>query len=335
MLTKKVPIFYLLLFALLGSGATFLVLHGKENRSAIPQSTSDTAGKDDVVIKRVHSYKFINPIISVDHENEFEGFAPLKSEISEIIASEKKNGLATASVYFKDLNKADWIVINPDEKYDPGSLLKVGVLMTYLRMADANPNLLGSEMIFHKESGFRYPSEHYRSDTVQDGKKYTVNELLQFMIRYSDNYATVFLENYMDTTVFKKEFIDLGVTEPRFDDPNYVLNVKEYSGIFNALYNAGYLKKKASEDALALLSQSTFKDGLLKELPGSLLVAHKFGEAGKGNLHELHECGIFYLAGRPYLLTIMTKGTEWNNLSEVIGRISKVVYGKMSIDQKS
>jgi beta-lactamase class A len=135
----------------------------------------------------------------------------------------------------------------------------------------------------------------------------------------------------MDTTIFKREFDDLGITEPRFNNPNYTLNVKEYSMLFNALYSAGYLRKQASENALALLSESTFKNGLLKYLPRDVVASHKFGESGNGVIHELHESGIIYLDNSPYLLTIMTRGKDWDVLSETIGQISKKVYDRMAL----
>jgi len=73
------------------------------------------------------------------------------------------------------------------------------------------------EVVYHGGKGFVFPLEHFESDTVIEGHIYKIKELIQHMIRYSDNRATLFLENHMDTTVFKKEFVDLGITEPVFN----------------------------------------------------------------------------------------------------------------------
>jgi hypothetical protein len=59
-------------------------------------------------------------------------------------------------------------------------------------------------------------------------------------------------------------------------------------------------------------------------------VAHKFGEAGSAVEHQLHESGIFYLKGNPYLLTVMTKGPDVARLPEVIAKISKKVFENMA-----
>jgi hypothetical protein len=62
-------------------------------------------------------------------------------------------------------------------------------------------------------------------------------------------------------------------------------------------------------------------------LPKSLAVAHKFGERELPNgIKQLHDCGIVYLPKHPYLLCIMTRGTDYDRLSTVISTISKKIY---------
>jgi len=330
-LRKKIPLLYIFLSAILGSLITFgaIKIIDKNGSEANAVDTNTTANSYN--IRRLSGYKYIRPLVYAEPVSESEKYAGLKADMMNYTDSQKRAGwLTSASVYLRDFNKADWIAINPEEQYDPGSLLKVGVLITYLRMAETNPTLLNSEVVYHGRPGFRYPVEHYRSDTVKEGQKYTVRELLRYMITCSDNHATLYLENYMDTTLFKKEFTDLGMSEPHFQNHNYQVNVKEYSSIMKALYNAGYLSIPASEYATSLLTESKFREGLVKELPASVKVAHKFGEAGNPVSHELHESGIIYIDKNPYLLTVMTRGTDWDKLSEIISHISKMAYDKMN-----
>jgi beta-lactamase class A len=327
---KKFTMLYYLLSLAAGGILTLFIEHSVNTSKADTAPISGSGHEntnDNYSIKRNNSqYKFIAPILLVELKNESEKFAGIKDEINNYIEQEKQKGLTSAAVYFKEYSNDEWFSINGKERYDPGSLLKVGVLMTYLRMAEDDNNLLNKEIVYHGQKGFTFPVEHYQSDTVAEGHKYKINELLQSMIINSDNRATVFLEDHMDTGLFKREFNDLGISEPRFNDPNFTLNVVEYSNMFRALHNAGYLRKRASEDALTLLSESTFKDGLRKGLPASVVVAHKYGEYGNRISHELHDAGIIYLNNKPYLLSVMTRGTDWNELSDVIGHISKIVY---------
>jgi beta-lactamase class A len=291
-------------------------------------ATAPTATSDNYQVKRFKSnYKFISPIVSIETTQESPELQSLKGRLNDYISGEKQKGLTSAAVYFREFSASNgWFAINAKEKYDPGSLLKVGVLITYMQMAEDNPKLLNMEVQYQGRKGFVLPVEHYQSDTVIEGHQYRISELLEHMIKYSDNRATLFLEDHMDTAIFKREFGDLGISEPNFQDPRFTLNVAEYSMMFRALYNAGYLRKNASENALALLSESVFNDGLKKGLPGSVVIAHKYGEFGSGDFRELHESGIIYLDKHPYLLTVMTRGTDWNELSNVIGHISKIVY---------
>ena len=332
MLSKKIPILYLLLAAILSSLITFVAISYSTKSGASSSAEQLPESNQYKIIRDPRDYKFISPIVSVEPVNESEKFEPLRQEIEQYIDKAKSDGsVSSVSVYVRNFSMGDWMSINKNEKYNPGSLLKVGVLITYLRMAENDPKLLDMEVSYSEQKGFQFPIEHFCSDSVVSGKKYKINDLLKYMIKYSDNHATVFLEDHMDTTTFKKEFADLGLTTPRFDDPSYALNVKEYSGLFKALYNAGYLRRHASEKALELLSESTFKQGLVKELPNDVVVSHKYGEFGDDNMHELHESGIVYMHNRPYMITIMTKGKDWNKLSATIGHISKITYDKMAV----
>ena len=338
MLSKKVPLHYLILSTLIASAATFFYLKHENTINSdtsaedIPASATikpETNTESEYGIKRLSGYKYVAPIIAAGPVKESHQYAELKSDISNLIDKEKQSGLVTSvSVYLKNFSSANWMEINPQEHYSPGSLLKVAVLITYLHMSESIPNLLKTEMVYHGDRRFRFPTEHYLSDTVREGHKYSVAELLHYMIKHSDNKATVFLENYMDTTIFKKIFSDLGMKAIHFDDPNYTLSVREYSRLMKALYNAGYLGANKSEFAISMLTEGTFREGLLKELPKSVVVAHKFGEAGDQFTHELHESGIVYVNNNPYLLTVMTRGTDWSKLSETISHISKLVYDR-------
>jgi len=77
---------------------------------------------------------------------------------------------------------------------------------------------------------------------------------------------------------------------------------------------------------------------MVKDLPSNIAVAHKFGEWGnnKLNVHVLSESGIVYYNDKPYLLTVMTKGTNVKNLGPEISKISRMTYDFISnMDNRS
>ena len=94
------------------------------------------------------------------------------------------------------------------------------------------------------------------------------------------------------------------------------------------MYNASYLSKDLSEYALNILAHTAYNNGIVKGLPGDVPVAHKFGERTviQDRSRQLHDCGIVYLNHHTYLLCIMTRGTDYDQLSEIISRISNIIY---------
>jgi hypothetical protein len=82
-----------------------------------------------------------------------------------------------------------------------------------------------------------------------------------------------------------------------------------------------------------------YKDGLIAGVPSNITISHKFGEREltdeKGNVvNQLHDCGIVYYPEHPYLLCIMTRGKNIDNLSRSISAISKIVYQEVSLRAK-
>jgi len=157
-------------------------------------------------------------------------------------------------------------------------------MITYLRMAETNPAILNKEIAYRPD--VIAPTQTFNSKTITPGHTYKINELIKSMIVYSDNNATMLLHSDINVDMFQKTFTDLGLKKPDVRDKNYALSVKEYSRFMSVLYDGGYLTIPASEYAISLLSESDFKLGIVKQLPPSLKVAHKFGEAGTDDVHE-------------------------------------------------
>jgi beta-lactamase class A len=342
MLTRKIPFYYLLLTILLLGGATLYVLHehgiigasgssypaGKEINAT---AATDSAIRKECKIATQKGFELIKPILWAKPVDESPEYAALKASVTNLIEDNKNTGiLTTASVYFMDLNNGAWTYINPNENFHPASLVKVPLLITFLHEAEKNPQILDKKVTFEKQENV--PTQHFNSLTIQLGNTYTIKELLKYMIVYSDNNATNLLNQHVDKEEFKKAFSDLNIPEPDLRDPNFLISAKRYSRFILVLYNASYLSNASSEYAMELLTQCNFKEGMVKQIPADTKVAHKFGEWGSNvnNVHELHESGIVYVKGKPYLLTIMTRGANPLQLTDVVSKISKVIYDEVS-----
>jgi beta-lactamase class A len=252
-----------------------------------------------------------------------------KEGLNSIINQEKtKNKVSVMSVYVRDLNNGPWVAVNQNEDFIGGSLLKVPLLISYLKMADSDSSIL-QKVIEYKEKAVDNNQYYQSLKILEVGKKYTVEELLEYMIYYSDNNAAYLLSQNLDTTNFDAVFKALGFGDP---DPNkpYSVNTVTYAGFFRVLFNASYLSKTNSEKALTMLSKLEFNRGLQAGLPNNIVVSHKFGIRSDGDLNQLHDCGIVYYPNHPYLICVMSRGGTFDNMAKSIADVSRFVYDQVS-----
>jgi len=331
MFNKKIPFYYLILSTLLGVGIAyvFFIFASKPSTVTNNKPTNTSSNNCNYNISRLGGYHFISPLLFAEQECESDNLSSVKIDLMNYIEEAKKVGnISTASIYLRKYSGGDWISINSDEQYHPSSLIKVPLMIAYLRMAETNPKLLDQEIFFERHDP-SLPVQAFKEEGLQPGHKYSIKTLLHYLIARSDNDASVLLFKLVDQKVYNKTFtdIDLPAPPPNFSDMR--ITAKDYSLFLKELYNASYLTIPASEFATSLLAESTFKDGLAKGLPSNIKIAHKFGEWGDGHTFELHESGIIYLDNNPYLITVMTRGNDFAKLSNVIGDISKLTYEKL------
>ncbi|MFN8293162.1 MAG: serine hydrolase [Chitinophagales bacterium] len=282
-------------------------------------------------------FKYINPLIECDNylpENNA-SVAVLTSEIqsylSELRASQEASHV---SVYYRDLNNGSWLGINEDERYSPASLLKVPIMIAALKRTEKDPTFLQKKIKFENYID-EVTANIIDTGLVEIGKSYTIEELIFKMIAYSDNEAKNLILHEIGDPDFNQTFIDAGIAPPDFRYTTDVISVKEFSSFFRVLYNATYLNKEMSEKALSILSNVNFKRGIVAGLPQGITVAHKFGERAYNdtNIKQLHDCGIVYIQGKPYLICIMTRGANFDALSKVIAKISGIVHSNVIANQ--
>lgn len=252
----------------------------------------------------------------------------LKQEVSSLLLEkEKQPEVEKIAVYFRDLNNGPWFGIGEREEFIPGSLLKVPLMISALHEAMENPSVLDREVEVGPEDG--YQQEISPSNKVQPGKKYRISQLIESMIRFSDNNAADALFRALKAERLEQSYTDLGILAPK--DNKYTVSVRTYASFFRILYNATYISQFYSEKALYLLANTEFNDGIVAGVPSSVIVAHKFGEREDEitKLKQLHDCGIVYLPNRPYILCVMSKGTDFKKLEDVAADISRVIYRKL------
>ncbi len=252
--------------------------------------------------------------------------------IATIDALQKEGKVSHVSVYFRELDNGPRFGIEEYENFYPASLLKVPVMIAILHAADKDPSILDQTLTF---TGALMPIANvdHPEQTIQVNAPYTIRELLQKMIVYSDNDSKDLLIdklNSLPSPMVYDTFLDLGVISMMAGRTEYV-SIQSYAYLFSVLYNSGYLSKETSQYALSLLSQSTYKEGLVAGVPADTRVAHKFGyrELPDGE-RQLHDCGIVYHPASSYVLCLMTSGADIKKEASAIADISRVVYDQVS-----
>lgn len=321
MIAKKKAITLALVASALTSTATYFVVQKKAALSNT-KDCSETSSTCSYNIKRLLGYEYIRPLEYAEPVSESALYASLKGKIESLINDKKSKGqLKDAAVYLRDFNKGNWMSYQGKTPFHPGSLIKVPILISYLKFEEHQPGILNAPVTF--DAGQYIPSQTFNSKQIEVGKTYTIKELLEYMIKYSDNNATFLLKKNLNVAQFKKTFDNVGLPVPNVMDVNYSLSAEDFSVFLKVLFNAGYLSIENSEYALKLLTECDFKDGFIKGLPAGTPVAHKFGEWGDGGTnHELHESGIIYIDGDAYILTVMTSGKNIPDLVQSIQEIS-------------
>ncbi|MES2436905.1 MAG: serine hydrolase [Patescibacteria group bacterium] len=289
------------------------------------------ANTSKLIRENSNEYTYINPLLftEISSKNTFNEFTSLEKKLRTSIDQFTKDKKAdSVSVYIRSLNSGHWTGINEDVLYAPASMLKVALMIAYLKEVESNSEILDKKILYKVISNEKqFYSPH---TTFEDGKYYTVRQLIQDMIVESGNNSNLALLNAIDQEELIKVYTDLRIQIPIKDMPEF-LSVKSYSTLFRTLYSSTYLNRNISELALDLLAHVSFNDGLKGGVPDIIPVAHKFGERSYINndnheVKELHDCGIVYYPQDPYFICVMTRGNDFPSLSNVIQTISKETY---------
>ena len=284
---------------------------------------------------REGGYEFINPLITCDIGDDLAstGLESLKTSFEETKKRLKEEGLVTrVGVYFRDMNRARWTGIDVDEPFSMASLGKVPLAIAMLR--DASFSQLSSKTLYVPPSPDRNATETYKPVSPMSlGQSHSYNTLLTNLLKASDNNAMQVLLDNVSIDTYANTYFNLGISSSNGNDEE--ITPKSYSRVFRILYNASFISHDESQYILRTLAESEFKSGLTRGVPEGVSISHKFGERtvyvdGVPKFYELHDCGIIYYPKSPYLLCVMTEGTDFEKLSSVIQAFSIDAYDAVS-----
>ena len=288
---------------------------------------------------RLSGYQFIDPLLACNINNSgvFPQDGALSKAIQAVIDAHKRSGdISKASVYVTNLKNGDWANVYGMETFYPSSIGKIPIMIAYYEAAETSPSILQKE-IFYPTGGqdLNDMQDITPENAIVPGHTYTVEQLIEYMIKYSDNNAAQLLYAGIGEDTLNRVYGDLNI--PVNSDATLAnldfITAHQVSTLFRVLYNATYLPRDYSEKSLQLLSETSFTQGIVAGVSSSTVVSHKLGLVGIApsdilTEHELHDCGIVY-ATSPYVICIMTRGSApLTTLESIISKISAVAFAQ-------
>lgn len=303
---KKKVVLPLIVFLLIASNITTIIFL---RRNLDPQVQS-------------LQYPFINFSRNfIDSSHFFSTIQPLREDLRNLVSLYEKQGFRI-SIYFEYLNTGSNISINQEERFVPASLSKMPTAIAVMKKIERGQWKLTNELVLFSEDRNDDFGDLYKKPV---GTKLTIEELLKEIIVNSDDTAhRIFVRN-LSGQEYEEIITALGMEN--LYNQNYDITVREYTRIFNSLYNASFLDREHSNILLEMASQTKFNEFLDARVPDSVLFSHKIGE------HDLFrtylDSGIAYVSNRPYLITVAIEHPEnktRQDAAKIMQEISQLSY---------
>lgn len=330
MLRKKMPLYAVAAAWAAGTTCVLLVMgHGEAPRKIAVHHPEATGTHCPYILKRVQVSAHVRPILSAEPECESSRYAEVKEAVVQAIDRARIEGRVDAvSVYVRDFNKGEWFAIDGDRRYAPGSLIKLPVALTMLRMTESDPALRTRS--FGLKGAPNMPEQrHAPHEPLDPSGEYDLTVLLERSLEHSDNTASSILAQRMDYKLFRSLLRQLGLPEMPGNLDRYPLSPSEYGQFIKALHNSSYLSPRASQYLVDRLLHSDFKDGMRAGIPDEVEVAHDFGEAGGDGAYQLHDAGLVFAPNGTYLAVVMTQGHAVDALPGVVARVHEAIFQGM------
>jgi beta-lactamase class A len=298
----------------------------------------DAEDRAAFVERREGTFRLVNPLLECDLADDVlrnRELIPFREKVARHVAERVAGRPGTSvSVYFRELNDGIWFGVGDTERFAPASLRKLPMMIALLKTAErpGGQGLLDRLVPYDLQRDYNLDQNVRPAEALVPGRSYPVRQLIERMVVASDNNAFTLLARVVDPGELDRVYALLRVQNPRSREDDAFLSVQTYASFFRILYNATYLGKDASEWALGLLAGAEFRAGLVAGVPPTVPVAHKFGEksdAAAGTV-QLHDCGIVYYPNNPYLLCVMSRGTDFGSLAELIVGVARVVYDEVA-----
>lgn len=234
------------------------------------------------------------------------------------------------SFYVKSLNTGASADMDADRVVPSASLFKVPILVEVLRQQSLGLFDMDTQVLLQQ----RHWAEGSGVLQAQIGKKFSVRELLNYMIGVSDNVAALALLDLVgtDSVNLTLQANGLEATRLRIGNPardwggqpgENTTTAREMGILLEKIATGKILDEKASEEAVRLLSQPQQASWLPALLPKGVQVAHKSGELPGVR----HDAGVVYTPRGQFVVVVLNSGlSDYDAAAQSIARVARAAY---------
>lgn len=248
-------------------------------------------------------------------------------ELFEELVEEIQQAQGVFGLYIKDLSSGSEYKYNADESFFGASLYKVPVAVSVLKQIEDRTISLEDEVSYLRIDFYGGTGS---INTYPYGTRFTVKELLDLLLKQSDNVAQNMLVRYIGLSKIEEGFSNIsGNPGSIFFEENITTPV-EVGSIFEHLFlqiigsnKNYYLGNDGSSTIIKTMFNTYFDDRISSGLNSGLSFSHKIGSWG--NTGSWHDCGIVYDSSQieaRAVVCLMSKNTtyaEFVSVAEKVG----------------
>ncbi len=251
--------------------------------------------------------------------------------LEEAVRKRVKTFRGEIGLVIRDLDTGWTFQVNPDLLFPAASMVKVPIMAACLKAAEEGQLSLADNMKL-KRSDKAGGSGVLR--TRASGSAYTIEQLVELMITYSDNTAANMLIDLLGFDYLNRTFREMGLQQTNLSRKmmdfrsrdrgieNYT-SAREMADILEKIYSRGCVCPSVSEKSLEFLKSQKVNDRIPRLLPKNTIVAHKTG------LERLvcHDAGIVFTGNGDFLISVFTKTTSGPRTAKrFISSVSSLTY---------
>lgn len=220
-------------------------------------------------------------------------------------------------VFFQDLQTKDTFEINSKEIFTAASLIKLPVIITLYREAEAGR--INLDEVYKLQASDKISgagSLQYKSA----GFEITFREMAELMGNQSDNTAYGIVSRKLGKEKIQELINALGMKSTSFTENE--TSPEDIGLLFRKLYSEGIVYEKDKQEILSFLTDTIWEDRIPAGVPKEIKVSHKIGtEVG-----VISDAGIVF-AKKPFILVIMSEGANEIEAKKALPQITEKIYG--------